>query len=106
MEEYLLGERWRGPVPEWTRVAIVSPWLREMQLREPLLRSDHPNCRHYILVTEDDVIEVLASETPVVVHEGRAPDQSPVPGRSVILQRGEPAAQRYLDDLVKELRQN
>jgi len=74
-----------------------------MQLREPLFKNDHPNCRHYIVATEDDVIEVLASEAPVVIHEGRAPDESPVPGRSVILRRDEPAAQEYLDNLVKEL---
>jgi hypothetical protein len=103
LEEYLLGERWTGPVPEWTRVAVASPWLEQMQLREPLFKSNHPNCRHYIIVTEDDVIEVLASEAPVVIHEGRAPDQSPLPGRSVILRRDEPAAEQYLRTLVEEL---
>jgi hypothetical protein len=105
MEEYLIGAQWTGPVPEWTRVAVVSPWLQHMKLLEPLFKEHHPDCRHYIVVTEDDVIEVLTSEAPVVVYEGRAPDEAPTPGRSVILQRDDPAAQQYLDSLAEELRE-
>jgi hypothetical protein len=49
----------------WTLVVPDSPWIREFA-NEPILESFNPGLVHYMIATENDVIEVLSNEEPAV----------------------------------------
>lgn len=49
----------------WTLIVPDSPWLREFT-NEPVLDFFNPGIVHYLIVTENDVIEVLSNEEPKV----------------------------------------
>ena len=82
LEEYRTGEPVAPKGTGWTRVVPESPWLSELRKREPLLDVHSPACEHYVIVTEDDVIDVLSPEPPTIheVEPGH-PDENP-PGKS------------------------
>ncbi len=46
----------------------ASPWVEELQSREPLLQAWHPDLQHYMVCTPTDVVEVLCSAPPEI-HE-------------------------------------
>ncbi len=43
-----------------------SPWIAYFQSREPLIDIHSTNLIHYVIATEDDVIEILASFVEVI----------------------------------------
>ncbi len=49
----------------WTLIIPDSPWIQEF-VNEPILGLFHPGLVHYLIATENDVVEVLASELPTV----------------------------------------
>ena len=50
----------------WTMIGSDDLWIDPLSEREPLLRQHYPGVRHYIVATEDEVIEILADEEPEV----------------------------------------
>ena len=88
--------------PGWTRIDPDSSWLADLRSREALLDVHSPGCRHYIIVTEDDVIDVLTPEEPTIVEVAPAGEQEPAPGKSVILHH--PHDREKIDALVDEVR--
>lgn len=101
LEEYrtsdLNAHRFRGR----TGLHANSAWLADLRRREPLLDFNHPGCRHYVIWTEDDVVDVLASEAPAIVEVAPAEPADPAPGKSNILYHPEDRAQidALLDDI-------
>lgn len=101
LEEYRISD----PPPiegiGWTRVDPRSDWLADLRSREPLLDVHIPGCRHYIIVTEDDVVDVLAPSTPRIVELSPADVDEPAPGKSNVLFHPEDREQieRVLDDV-------
>lgn len=49
----------------WTFIISDSPWIRDFA-NEPVFVAFHPNAIHYVIATENDVIEVLSEEQPSV----------------------------------------
>ena len=97
LEEYRLSE---PPVPEgtgWTRLFSQSPWLRELRQREPLLDVHTPNCQHYVIVTEDDVVDILSPIAPEIREVEPALPEDRSPGKSRILYHPEDRGQ--IDEL-------
>lgn len=68
----------------WTRLDPASPWLDELRKREPMLDISLPSCRHYVIFTEDDVLDVIAPTAPSIVEVAPAPVGAPPPGKSII----------------------
>jgi hypothetical protein len=48
-----------------------SPWVQEF-VNEPILEVFNPGIVHYMIVTENDVIEVLSNEEPTIELFGRS----------------------------------
>lgn len=68
LEEYRL-ELWAAltgaQATGYTLIVADSPWIEELKEHEPLLSVLHPQLRHYIISTSDDVIEILTDEEPI-----------------------------------------
>ncbi len=68
----------------WTLVSENSEWLNYFKEKEPLLTEYNPNCKHFIIITEDDVIEILSSYFPEVTEIELAKEDEDLPGKSTI----------------------
>jgi len=66
---------WPGRDLGWTWKVGESPWLQEFS-KEPLLMDLNPGLVHYVLCTEDDVIEFLTNKEPKVEFLGQIQPQS------------------------------
>jgi hypothetical protein len=53
-----------GPMG-WTLIVPDSPWVQEF-VNEPVLEFFNPGIVHFMIVTENDVLEVLSNEEPVI----------------------------------------
>ena len=89
LEEYRL-ELWElvhqeGARKGWTVIVPSSPWLAQLKEKEPLIEVDHPNLLHFQIGTEDDVIDVLSPELPLVESVKSASPDDAVPGKSHVL---------------------
>jgi len=63
----------------------VSPWIAELKEHEPLLDAEFPNLKHWLISTEDDVIEVLSDATPLFQKMNSTGADTPPVGKSTIL---------------------
>ena len=52
-----------------TFIVNDSPWSIELASGEPLLEFFNGELKHFVVVTGDDVIEVLSNETPVFIEK-------------------------------------
>jgi hypothetical protein len=50
----------------WTFEVINSSWSEELNNEEPLLEFHNPGLRHFVISTNDDVIEVLSNLEPKI----------------------------------------
>ncbi|MEE8107287.1 MAG: hypothetical protein V3T86_17260 [Planctomycetota bacterium] len=92
LEEYRVGlwarrEEIGGP-RGWTWRVTRSDWLCELREQEPLVDINAPGAIHYLIATEDDVVEVFTAEPPVIDELGPAGDAARA-GKSTVLYRGE-----------------
>jgi hypothetical protein len=56
----------RLPERSWT-LEIESPnWADELKESEPLVQPFHPELRHFMVCTHEDVVEVLTEQTPEI----------------------------------------
>jgi hypothetical protein len=63
---------------------VNSPWLSAFRASEPLVDVHFPKLRHFVVTTEDDVIEVLSPEPPKVLELGPAPADALPAGKSEV----------------------
>jgi hypothetical protein len=87
--------------PGWTVRVPNSPWLAMLRRAESLVDVHHPNLVHYQIGTEDDVIDVLASQEPQIEALGPAPADSAPAGKSRTLYWSEDRAE--IERLVDEV---
>ena len=87
MEEYRM-ELWTyldraGFHCGWTMRVQDAPWSRELK-QEPVVAVANPTLQHYMICTEDDVIEVLANAAPTIIEIAPADAEEALPGKSII----------------------
>ena len=66
LEEYRTSEPGASEGAGWTMLFPHSPWLSELRKREPLLDHFQPGCKHYVIATEDDVVDILSPDPPEI----------------------------------------
>ncbi len=105
LEEYRL-ELWEAHGETgsagWTFQIRCSPWIAELEQHEPLFATVFPNLKHFLICTEDDVIEVLSDETPTFREIAPAADTPPA-GKSTVLQS--PKDRDKIDQIFAEVKQ-
>jgi hypothetical protein len=103
LEEFRDGEQWIRQGTGRTFRATESEWLRELRSREALLDVMAPGCQHYLVVTEDDVIDVLSPHEPEIREVAAAPIEESLPGKSRILYNSmdRPEIEQVISDLTK-----
>lgn len=102
LEEYRTSERSPLGRTGWTRIDLSSHWLADLRRRQPLFDVHAPGCRHYIIVTEDDVVDVPAPKAPEIVEVAPAAMDEPAPGKSTVLYH--PADRTRIDAVLDGLR--
>lgn len=65
-----------------TFIVANSPWIAELRQREALFDNYHPSASHFVFLTEDDIIEVLAPSRPAIESLGITPEGAPPVGKS------------------------
>ena len=50
----------------WTFEVIESTWIDELEQNESLIEVHNPGLRHFVICSNDDVVEVLSNEEPKV----------------------------------------
>jgi hypothetical protein len=93
LEEYRL-ELWRRVRTDdnpmgWTVTIPSSPWLSEFRQGEPLIDAHYPELCHYQIGTEDDVIDILSPEPPLIETVVDADRGETKPGKSRVLHTDE-----------------
>jgi hypothetical protein len=74
-----------------------------LRAEEPLLDVHSAGCRHYVIVTEDDVIDILCPEPPEIVEVAPAKADENPPGKSRILYHSydEEQIEQIVEDITK-----
>jgi|SRR5687767_6966439 len=104
-----LDERYRGDLWQWLQESGQRCGATFIVAEDPpfaswatdYLKDFEPTTRHFVIATDDDVIEVLSSALPIWEElEGAAPDL-PIPGKSHHLFIGEDdeAIKQLVDDI-------
>ncbi len=103
LEEYRTSEHVAGKDIGWTRMASCSAWLREFAEKEPFLDVFMPGCKHYVIGTEDDVIDVLSPEPPEICEIEPGSSEDAAIGKSTILYHSEDRdkIEKLLDEYKK-----
>ena len=101
LEEYRTSEPPAGGELGWTVKIPNSPWLEAFRRDEPLFEIHTPGCEHYVIVTEDDVIDVLSPEPPEISEVEPGASGEPVPGKSQVLYH--PEDREQIDQLLNKL---
>ena len=72
LEEYRteLWKKLEGQHKElgWTLQVLDSPWIQTLRKEEPLIDIKVSELSHYMICTEDDVVEILSAPVPVIVE--------------------------------------
>ena len=68
----------------WTRIIRESRWLASLKETEPFLEESNQGLLHYMICTEDDIVEVLSNEPPEVVEIEPAAEDEKLPGKSTV----------------------
>lgn len=102
LEEFRTSEPTLPPGTGWTVVIPDSPWLADLRAKEALLDVYAPECRHFMIVTEDDVIDVLSPEVPEIREVAPADPAEPLPGKSRVLLHPEDRGQ--IEQVFDEIR--
>lgn len=86
----------------WTIVAERSKWLDNLKKKEDLLDIYNPNCKHFIILTEDDVLEILCSNFPEIMKIEPAKEEDDLPGKSTIYYH--PEDKDDIDKVITEIK--
>lgn len=92
-----------GPRKGWTLRVPDSPWANDLRAREPVLEVSHPVLHHFLITTEDDVIDVLSPAEPQIRQVAPGTKDDPAPGKSRVLHADEDADEvdRVLTELAR-----
>jgi hypothetical protein len=79
-----------------------SPWIASFEPSEPLLAQNHKKLRHFVICTEDDILEVISNDEPQIESIAPAPVNAPEPGKSQHLYY--PTDKEKINQLVEKVR--
>ncbi len=87
-------------------VVTNSPWIAEFREHEPLLEVHDSGVKHFVVATEDDVVEILSGSPPRIVGLGSTDPDEPPAGKSLVFSMpgDSEAAAKVLGQLARELR--
>jgi len=88
----------------WTIVSDTSKWLNNLKQEEDLFEGNNPNCKHFIIITEDDVIEILCSDFPDIIEIESAKEEEELPGKSTIYYH--PQDRKDIDKLIDTIKKD
>ena len=54
-----------------TLIVENSPWIAELEASEPIFSHLSKNIRHYVIATDWEVVEILSTDVPIIVHQQR-----------------------------------
>jgi hypothetical protein len=86
-----------------TFIVESSPWIASFQSEEALLEIYNPDLTHYVISTEDDVIEILAPSVEMTDLGDTALD-TPRSGKSIVLYN--PTDRDQIEKVFKEIVEN
>ena len=86
----------------WTIFAENSKWLDKLNQSEDLLDVYNPKCKHFVIITEDDVLEILCSNFPDVMEIEPSKEEDDLPGKSTIYYH--PEDRDNIDNLITEIK--
>jgi hypothetical protein len=80
-----------------------SPWIAYFKSEEPLLETRAENFIHYVISTEDDVIEIIASSVEIIDLGDTASDM-PRAGKSIVFYNPDDREQikKVFEEIVEE----
>jgi hypothetical protein len=52
-----------------TFIVENSPWIVELEASEPIFSHLSKNIRHYVIATDWEVVEILSTNVPIIVHQ-------------------------------------
>lgn len=102
LEEYRLSESFSRKTYGWTIVSENSEWLNNFKEKEPLLEEFNPDCKHFIIMTENDVLEILCSNFPKVIEIEPAKENEELPGKATIYYH--PEDRKEIDKIIDEIK--
>jgi hypothetical protein len=100
LEEYRITEGWCAKGLGWTVTAKNSPWSNRLR-QEPLVEINHPDAKHYIILTEDDVIDIFSDSNPIVEELGPTDSSIPQAGKSTVYFH--PDDREQIDHLIEKI---
>ena len=86
-----------------TFIIESSPWIASFQSEEPFLELYNRDLMHYVISTEDDVIEILATSVEVADLGDTASDV-PRAGKSIVLYN--PTDREQIEKVFEEIVEN
>lgn len=101
LEEYRNWGDWNIEGLGWTVVATANPWSVDIK-QEPMVEMIHQDAKHYIIVTEDDVIDVLSDSSPIIEELGPTDPSAPPAGKSMVYY--DPEDRQQIDQVIDEAR--
>jgi len=72
-----------------TFLVTTSPWIETLRHNEALFEHHHPTVSHYVILTEDDVLEILSPTSPIIKSIGNTPNDHAPAGKSTVLYNSE-----------------
>jgi hypothetical protein len=54
-----------------TFIVENSPWIAELEVSEPIFSNLSKNVRHYVIAGDWEVVEILSTDLPIIVHQQR-----------------------------------
>jgi hypothetical protein len=88
----------------WTIVSESSKWLNNLKQKEDLFEGNNPNCKHFIIITEDDVIDILCSNFPNIEEIEKANVEEELPSKSTIYYHTKDREE--IDKLIDEIKKD
>jgi hypothetical protein len=88
IDEAFRSELWKikndkqAPKIGWTFSVEDSQWIESFN--KEVLKDIFPSLVHYVIATEDDVVEVLSPTLPDITEEDPQPESEELPGKSII----------------------
>jgi hypothetical protein len=84
-----------------TFVVTNSPWITSLRRSEGVFAASETSLQHFVVATEDDVVEILSDKEPQMHRIAPAPRNAEVAGKSTVLY--DPDDRPAIDELLRRI---